>query len=1309
MKNSPGRPITRMILSFILALLPTIGMAQDEVKVLKHEWGKAVENLNAVATLPKVSSNTYKGYVTLQQYESVVFSCGDYGYQGSQQYVYENGEISKVTDGVLELVQISLDTQTWGYFNTTVTETFYMVAELSDDKTKMNVKVIRSEDVADPTPLSMAINGTTIAVSDDINGLSETFSIEGSYEVTEGNSLTIGGISAGGAVYGAQTQPAFTGSKDEQTQTVALVSGAGDISITQPGIYTVRLSVQKGVPSACIITKASGDKIPLKINIGGNSPIVADDVEGQTGAFNVQGTYNVDAGGSLSFGPVTVGDTSYGFDADPTFDATNNAQQTLKLRLVAGGNAATISVKGTYSLTIALRDGEPTGCTVTRAPYTPELTLDGASVTPDASGIYTKTAFYSAGAVPVIVYEGTRLYLTADILATDAEAHTMALSTSDSGHKVAAAGSYDLRINPSALSLSYTCTSYRDPSLPDEGFSSTFPQEMLEWTGNGYTPANQANTIFYEETSPGWSMQCSPRYDMHTFLIGNGSIGLTLSGNRFDEMKLCHKTFYEGAPPSAYPTTTTGTGHIDAPGQYEELGKLFIRDINESGDLKYLSQLDMSKGVVSAYALRDKPVAAEYFVSNPDDVFVANLTSEQPRNYEIALGGRLSGKCTDGSHFIASASLKTVSNTVCIAWDTDGVADTSGTTVKINNATRLMVVIACASSYDQTAEDFRSGKDLTAEAIGKTDVAIAKGFRSLYADHVADHSTLYDACALEFDNTAENDMSIDRLVDGGRKGTLTDAQWRLLETIIFNYGRYTLIGSSRKDNVLPNFLEGIWGTDDQWNRDIHADVNVEMNYWPAESTGLGDPHMAFLNYIINMSQRPEWRKLAAARAPGCDSRAWTLGNANNIFGHQVEFNSQYSEANAWFCHHLWQHYVYTLDNEYLARIVPVMENACRFWEKRLISNGSGKLVLPECWSPENGGGGGTTAVHGRQLVTDLFTNAIAGRKILGGDTGYLSTMQNILSRLDNGIHVNGGAIEEWEGTAPIADGHRHLSHLMCLFPLGQVSPFDADPTAFDATIRSLELRGDGDGGEAAGWVDAWRANCRARTRQPNTSNGYKGAYENLRTAVAEEHLMLNLNNTTLGQYQIEGNAGLTSAIAEMLLQSYRGSVTAEGVSGVIDLLPALPQEWTAGSIKGIRAKGGYTTDMTWSDSRVQRATINVSHNGKLQVHHPNISSMYIYLNGKTYTAPQHAAAYAAASVANDDYVAFPSLKAGDKIVISAKRLSTGIDDIEGDAVEESDCEAPIEYFNLQGIRVAHPEAGGLYIRRQGNRVEKIRM
>ena len=203
-------------------------------------------------------------------------------------------------------------------------------------------------------------------------------------------------------------------------------------------------------------------------------------------------------------------------------------------------------------------------------------------------------------------------------------------------------------------------------------------------------------------------MQCSPRYDMHTFLIGNGSIGLTLSGNRFDEMKLCHKTFYEGAPPSAYPTTTTGTGYIDAPGQYEELGKLSIRDNNENGDLKYLSQLDMSKGVVSAYALRDKPVAAEYFVSNPDDVFIANLTSEQPRNYEIALGGRLSGKCTDGSHFIASASLKTVSNTVCIAWDTDGVADTSGTTVKINNATRLMVVMACASSYDQTAEDFRS-------------------------------------------------------------------------------------------------------------------------------------------------------------------------------------------------------------------------------------------------------------------------------------------------------------------------------------------------------------------------------------------------------------------------------------------------------------------------------------------------------------------------------------------------------------------------------------------------------------------------
>lgn len=835
-------------------------------------------------------------------------------------------------------------------------------------------------------------------------------------------------------------------------------------------------------------------------------------------------------------------------------------------------------------------------------------------------------------------------------------------------------------------------------------FSSTLPDALLAWKGNGYRPDGGANTLFYEELSPDWSSKAAPEYDMHVFLIGNGDFGAALSANRFGEILLNHKTSFTGGRPTAF-NASNGAASNAKLGAYEKLGYVAIRDANESGDLKYVAELNMSKGVVSSMALRDKPVASEFFVSEPDDVFVSYLTSTEARSYEIQFSDGLAGTCTDGSHYMASKELESVTNTLAAVWDTDGEVTASGGAVKVAGATRLLVVIACASSFDMGATDFNSGRDLAADACATADAALAKGYEALYEAHVAEHSALYDACTLEFADMAPNTMSLDKLMEGGRKGTLSQAEWRLLETMIFNYGRYTLMGSSRKGNVLPSNLQGIWSNGPHWNSDIHADVNVEMNYWPAESTGLGDCHMAFLDYIIAMAGRPEWQGYAAARAPGCDPRAWCLGNANNIFGALEEFNSQYSEANAWFCNHLWQHYLYTLDREYLERIVPVMENACRFWEKKLAYGDDGLLYLPDSWSPENNSAD-SRAVHGRQLVTDLFTNTLAGARILGR-YDYYDTMASILSELDNGIHVNGGALEEWRGVVPGADGHRHLSHLMCLFPLGQITPFDADAAPFNAAIRSLDLRGDDDGGEAAVWVDAWRANCRARTLQPNTSNGYKGAYENIVTAVTDSHLQLNLNSTTKQMHQIEGNAGLTSAMAEMLMQSYRAELTPDGdVCGHIHLLPALPAEWPAGSVSGLRAAGNFSVDMDWRGGELHSVSI-VSHSGMpLRVQGTGVGRLFnIYAGGMNVTPRRGLAARAGeAQYISDDEIYFPATAVDGKIVVSRDAITTGVDEIAVDAATD----APAEYYNLQGMRVLHPEAGGIYIRRTAAGAVKVR-
>lgn len=817
-------------------------------------------------------------------------------------------------------------------------------------------------------------------------------------------------------------------------------------------------------------------------------------------------------------------------------------------------------------------------------------------------------------------------------------------------------------------------------------FSSTFPKDMLKWTGNEYNP-NSSDVIYYlGDNGSGASF---PEGDRKVFLIGNGDFGVTLSGNRSDQMLLNHKTSFNGPISS------------EKIGAYQKLGTIGIHDNNNGKITNYLSCLDMSKGVVSTFALSDNSVASEYFVSNPDDVFAVNHTSEQPRNYKIFLGDGLQISIKDNKYLISSCELKPVTNTLATTWDTDGTVSVSGTEITITGATRLLVVTACASSYDIKASDFRSSTNLVTKACETVDKALAKGWEALYEAHVADHQKLYGASSLTFTDAAENNRPIDELVKAGRDGGLSQADWRLMETLLYNYGRYTLMGSSRQGNSLPSNLQGIWSSIAHWNTDIHADINVEMNYWPAEPTGLSSCHMPFLDYIMEMSKRPEWRNLAHKRAPEADESAWCLGNANDMYGNVEEYAGQYSEANAWFCNHLWQHYIYTLDKQYLERAYPVMESACRFWEKRLEKadggyiKPAGKLYLPESWSPENNWTY-PNAVHGRQLVTDLFKNTIQAMNILG-KSDYLATAQSILDNLDDGIHVTNGAIEEWVGTTPAEDGHRHLSHLMCLYPLGQVNPFD-NPTELNACIRSLELRGDGDGGEQAGWVDAWRANCRARTLQPNRSNGYKGALENIQTAVTDKHIQLSLNNMTSGMHQIEGNAGFSSAMAEMLMQSYRATFDEAGnITGHLHILPALPEEWTDGVVTGLRGVGNFEVNIDWREGKAFEITVT-SHSGRpFTLECDNIISFTQLKNGEIIKSP-------AQQRSDDRDKAFVEAhNPGDVFVFTRDDLTTSLNGIEN----SDNIDATPVYYNLQGIRIDNPTPGAIYIRKRGNITDKV--
>ena len=419
-----------------------------------------------------------------------------------------------------------------------------------------------------------------------------------------------------------------------------------------------------------------------------------------------------------------------------------------------------------------------------------------------------------------------------------------------------------------------------------------------------------------------------------------------------------------------------------------------------------------------------------------------------------------------------------------------------------------------------------------------------------------------------------------------------------------------LIASSRGVD-LPNNLQGIWNHSNNpaWQCDMHANINVQMNYWHAEKTNLSELHDKYLNYLYNMSQvQPQWREYAKVRAG--QTTGWVNFTENNIFGHCTDFRNEYVEAGAWSCDHLWQHYRYTLDNEFLQKTaVPVMLSSVRFWMERLVLDKDGLWVCPNEWSPEHGPNNTITA-HAQQIVWALFDHTIKAIKILGYDAAkttetefnsickkfekldkglYLETYEGTYGVERNGVKQGDTILKEWK-YVDYASGnhekdHRHLSHLMALYPMDEIS---ANSIYFQPAIRSILLRGQ----QSQGWSMGWKINLWARAldgemcfdlfklafrHSPDYWENYRpdagGVYYNLLDSHAP--------------FQIDGNFGVCAGIAEMLLQN-RGDT--------ILLLPAMPKVWHTGSIEGLKAEGNFTIGQKWVKGKLRSATIE-SHSG----------------------------------------------------------------------------------------------------------------
>lgn len=744
-----------------------------------------------------------------------------------------------------------------------------------------------------------------------------------------------------------------------------------------------------------------------------------------------------------------------------------------------------------------------------------------------------------------------------------------------------------------------------------------------------YQPVNPL-TLWYTVPTTLAETKVGDKWKDFVLPLGNGQLGATVYGGvKKEEIQFNEKTLWKGR----------SSDNSSSYGAYQNFGSVFIENLDSDAfdptDAKkatdYARYLDLNKSVAGVqFANADGSVkyTREYIASYPDGVIAMRLKASQPGKQTVRIslkpGSNVETSYADNAGTFGG-SFETISyNARMKVVNTGGTIVTTPKGIEVTGADEILVILKGATNFDMSKSTYVDNTLNLANTVkAAVDAAGAKGWEAIYADHQADYAQLFNRVDFQLTgaaSTVDTKSLIDQYTQS-LKGT-ADPKALMLEQLYYNYGRYLMISSSRGVDQ-PSNLQGIWNhvNNAPWGADIHSNINVQMNYWPAEANNLSDLHYPFLNYVITMANSPQWKSYA--RAAGA-TKGWTCYTENNIFGGVGSFMHSYVIANAWYSTHLWQHYRYTLDKEYLKKAFPAMWSATQFWLDRLKLR-DGKYVCPNEYSPEHGPTEDGVA-HAQQLVYDLFSNTKKAIDVLGADAAVdaaeLNKLNDRFSKLDNGLAiekytgawgttVNGitsgtDILREWKYSNYTRgfNGHRHMSHLMCLYPFAQVNPGD---DYFQAAVNSLKLRGD----ESTGWSMGWKINLWARAQDGNhahkileyalqhTSSGKGGVFYNL-FDVHPEYL-----------FQIDGNFGACAGISEMLMQSQ---------TDTIQFLPALPSVWKEGSMKGMKAVGNFSVDFSWKDSKLAMAKI-VSHKGQpLMIKYPKIESDYaVLVNGAPVT------------------------------------------------------------------------------------------
>lgn len=769
---------------------------------------------------------------------------------------------------------------------------------------------------------------------------------------------------------------------------------------------------------------------------------------------------------------------------------------------------------------------------------------------------------------------------------------------------------------------------------------------------------NPSCRLWYTEAAKQW----------HEALpLGNGRLGAMVSGGIEEErIQLNEESLWAGAPLDPFPDEPGKylpqvrqlifEGKLDEAYKlveekltakptsfrsYQTLGDILVDFDNQGPVTDYCRDLDLSSGIADvSYHVNDKIFKRQSFVSAIDNVLVWRITCNKSNSVnirlkldrekdvkictvsdnQINLDGQIidipapeeyddnpGGSGPGGEHMKFAARL--------IVKNIGGQITSENNEIVVRNAHQVTFFFTAATDYSLEKMDFDRSIDpaqICEDILAK---AQKKSYDSILKDHIQEHGKLFNRVSMDFGSSHSLNIPTDERLLAVKNGGEDNG----LIALYFQYGRYLLMSSSRRPGRLPANLQGIWNNNmwAPWESDYHMDINLQMNYWPADLCNLSETMEPLGDFMKKLSEKG---RITAERLYNADG--WMSHTCTNPFGRttpcgstigsQVVNGIGFPLAGAWMSLTLWRHYEFTQDDEYLyENAYPILKGAAKFVLDNLVEGPNGYLVIAPSGSCENSFINPATGKKMRltymttmdiQLIHALFNACTKASEILDIDKYLSDRLQATLKRIAPMKVAQDGRLQEWiEDYKEAEPGHRHMSHLFALYPGDQIN-YDKNPKLTEAAKKSLEYRLDYGSGQT-GWSRAWVINFYARLCDGD--NAYKNILGLLRQSTTTN--LFDLHPPDL--FQIDGNFGGTAGIAEMLLQSH---------NEVLRILPALPTTWDKGYITGLKARGDFQVDIYWNHHQLTRLYITSNEGNTCTVRYHNMKKTFETQQGERY-------------------------------------------------------------------------------------------